>query len=352
MSESPKRSASPTRLKETELLRRFWHWMAPWKRTIAASMFLVPLVAACGVAQPRILGLAIDEFMLKKDLDGLAMAALAFGGVITLEYILGSAQVYLLVAAGTRATGVMRRDVYRHVMGQGQWFFDRRATGSLLSRTTTDIESLGESFTMGVVGILGDAAKLIGIVGYMFSLDWELTLGAFSVLPVIVLILSFFRTRLRDVSVTIRVLSARLNGFMAEHVAGAEVVQLLNREERTSDEFREINDEALKTYHLSNFYDSVLYALMDGVSSMCIGAVVWFGGASVFAGTLSPGLLVAFIEYVQRALVPIKEFSGKYATMQRSFAALDRIYELLDTHEELTEGTKTIESPRGAIRFE
>ncbi len=338
-------------LSEAALLKRFWGWMAPWKRSIGVSAMLVPLVAACGVAQPRILGIAIDEYMLKGDLAGLAMAAGAFFVVIALEYVLGASQMYLMVAAGTRATGQLRRDVYAHVMSQGQWFFDRRASGALLSRTTTDIEALGESFTMGVVGILGDAAKLIGIVGYMLALDWQLTLGAFSVLPVIVLVVNFFRTRLRDVSVTIRVLAAKLNGFVAEHAGGVEVVQLLNREEKTAAEFEALNKEALSAYHRSNFFDSALYAVMDGVSSMCIGAVVWFGGGSVLAGTMSPGLLVSFVEYVQRALVPIKEFSGKYATMQRSFAALDRIFGLLDTHEEVSEGTARLDSAKGAIRF-
>ncbi len=339
-------------MSERQLLLRFFGWMAPWKRRIALSVFLVPLVAACGVAQPRILGLAIDKYMLANDVTGLGWAALAFLAVVLVEYVLGACQAYLLVSAGTRATGALRRDIYRHVMGQGQWFFDRRPTGRLLSRTTSDVEALGESFTMGVVGILGDAARLIGIVGYMFSLNWLLTLGAFCVLPVIVLVVNFFRKHLRDLSVQIRVLVAKLNGFMAEHTAGVEVVQLADRQDKTAEEFTAINREARSTYHRSNFFDAGLYAVMDGLSSICIGAVVWFGGAQVLSGTITPGLLVTFVEYVQKALVPIKEFSGKYATMQRSFAALERIFGLLDTHEEVSKGAQVIEQPRGAIRFE
>lgn len=343
-------SEARSTLSEWQMLRRFWQWMRPHKRAVLASLVLVPIVAACSVAQPRILGLAIDEYMLKADLPGLTYAALAFFGVIVLEYISGALQGYLLISAGTRATGALRRDVYRHVMGQGQWFFDRRPTGSLLSRTTTDVEALGESFLTGVVGIVSDVAKLVGIVGYMLSLNWQLTLAAFSVLPLIVLIVNVFRKSLRDLSVTIRVLAARLNGFMAEHVAGVEVVQLMDREERTATEFAAINRDALKTYHRSNLYDAGLYAVMDGLSSICIGAVVWFGSGQVAAG-LTAGLLVSFVEYVQRALVPIKEFSAKYATMQRSFAALERIYGLLDTDEAVGSGGKVLEEPRGAIRF-
>lgn len=336
---------------ELALVVRFFGWLRPWRGSLIASVALVPLIAVLAVAQPRILGVAIDDYMLQGDIDGLFWAAMAFFLVIVLEYIIGAIQMYLLAAAGTRATGALRRDVYEHVMGQGQWFFDRRPTGALLARTTTDVEALGESFSMGVVGIISDGAKLVGIVSYMLALDWKLTLAAFSVLPVIVVVINFFRKRLRDLSVLIRRLVAKLNGFMTEHVAGVEVVQLMDREQKTADEFTEINKEALGTYHWSNFYDAGLYAVMDGVSAICIGALAWYGGAQVLSGALRPGMLVAFIDYVQKAIVPIKEFSGKYATLQRSFAALDRIFELLDTDQSVKGGTQSAAGSKGAIRF-
>lgn len=341
------------RLRSSEwgLLTRFYGWIRPERRRLVASVVLVPLVAVCAVAQPRILGLAIDDYMLQGDIAGLGRAALLFFGVVVLEYVLGASQMYLLVSAGIRAIGDMRRDVYRHVMGQGQWFFDRRPTGALLSRTTSDIDAVGESFFTGVVGILGDGARLIGIVGYMLALDWKLTLASFCVLPVILLVVNFIRKKVRDLSVQIRVLVARITGFMQEHGAGVEAVQLLGREERTVEEFGEVNREALTVYHWSNFYDAGLYAVMDGVSSICIGVVLWYGGMQVWAAALTPGLLVAFIDYVQKALVPVKEFSGKYATMQRSFAALERIYGLLDTDERVSEGSATVPGPEGRIVF-
>jgi ATP-binding cassette subfamily B protein len=315
-------------------------------------MLLVPIVAACAIAQPRILGLAIDEYMLKGDLDGLGMAALLFLAVVVLEYILGATQLYLMMVVGTRAVGTMRRDVYKHVMAQGQTFFDRRASGSLLSRTTTDIEAVGESIFQGVIGLIGDAFRLVGMISYMLALDWKLTLVGFGMLPVAMFVVNVFRKQLRDLSLRVRVLVARLDGFMQEHLAGVEVVQLMGREERATEEFAQINRSALKSFHWSNFYDSALYAVMDGVSGICIAAVIWYGGAQVMAGRLTPGMLVAFVEYIQKALVPIKEFSGRYATMQRSFAALQRIFGLLDTHLEPTVGNRAIDTPTGSIRFD
>ena len=211
---------------------------------------------------------------------------------------------------------------------------------------------MGESIFQGVVGLIGDAFRLIGMVGYMLALDWKLTLIGFSVLPIAMLVVNLFRKKLRDLSVRVRILVAKLNGFMQEHLAGVEVVQLMGREEQATEEFSEINRSALKSFHWSNFYDSALYAIMDGISGVCIAAVVWFGGAQVLSGQLTPGLLVAFIEYIQRAMVPIKEFSGRYATMQRSFAALQRIFSLLDTHQEPANGRDGMDELSGSISFD
>ena len=340
-----------SRATERQLIARFFAWMAPEKRRVLTALALVPFMAASAIAQPRILGIAIDDYMLKGDVDGLGMAALLFLAVILLEYVFTSTHNYIMTTAGTRAIGLARRDIYRHVMAQGQWFFDREPTGGLVSRTTTDIEALGESFFMGVIGIIGDSVRLVGMVSAMLLLDWKLTLIAFSVLPILVLTVNIIRKQIRKLSTSIRELSADLDAHLQEHIAGVEVVQLMGSEAAVADSFATINRKALRTFHWSNFYDAVLYAVMDGVSSICIAAVLWFGGAQVLAGTISPGLLVSFVDYVQKALVPIKEFSGKYATLQRSFAALERIFGLLDTHHEVSPGSQNPDKITGAIRF-
>jgi ATP-binding cassette subfamily B protein len=326
--------------------------MAPYKRPLVIALSLIPLLALCTVAQPRLLGIAIDEYMILKDLDGLAWIALLYLLVATGEYLFSATHTWLLGTVGARAIGDLRRDVYKHVMSQGQHFFDRRPTGRLLSRTTSDIEALGESFFSGVVGIISDVARLIAIVAIMLTLDPGLTAVAFAVLPAIAVVVNWFRKRLRDYSVKIRVLVAKLNAFIQEHLSGIDVVQLMGREEGAAVEFREVNREALSTYHWSNFYDAALYAVMDGIASICIGLVVWYGGGLVLEDAMTPGLLIAFVDYVQKALVPVKEFSAKYATMQRSFAAMERITALLDTDESIVSGTQRLQNGSGTIVFD
>jgi len=248
-------------------------------------------------------------------------------------------------------------------MQQGQGFFDRRPIGSLLSRTVNDIGAIGEALNTGVVGIVTDVIRLIGIVAFMLWLDWRLTLVSFAVMPIVIMVVHVVRRQLRDVSIRIRVFIARINGFMQDHLAGVEMVQLHQGESKAVEQFHQMNREHVRASHYSNFLDAALYAVMDGVSSICIALVVWYGGVEILAGgvgldvddtarVLTPGLLVAFVEYIQKGLVPVKEFSGKYATLQRTMAALDRVFGLLDTHAEVSNGDAVIEKPRGHIRFE
>jgi ATP-binding cassette subfamily B protein len=190
----------------------------------------------------------------------------------------------------------------------------------------------------------------------MLLLNPGLTLIAFLFSPIIWFIVGWFRRRLRPISLEIRETLSRLNGYFAERVFGMTVVQLYGAEEVSARRFDEMSHAYMKAYHRSNWLDAGLYAVMDGMSALAIAAVVWwvalhFDPAGDSALTL--GILVAFIDYLGRIFVPIRELSGQIATLQRSFAALEKIFELLDTDERVPEGTRQLPQPvRGAVRFE
>ncbi|NUN12124.1 MAG: ABC transporter ATP-binding protein [Myxococcales bacterium] len=337
---------------------RFWPFLQPYKSWIGLSFFLLPLMVLTDLAQPWILKLAIDDHIAKGDLSGLPQIAGALFGLVIAAYFLGAAQVYYLQLAGLKALGDTRRAIYRHVMNQGSRFFDRHPSGSLLTRTTTDVESLGETLTMGVVSIFGDILMIVGIVVAMLLLDVKLTLLTFAVSPLLVLVVNIFRRKLREYSVVIRKSLSKVNGYLAENLAGLKVVQLFGREDKSLSEFRTLSYEYMDAFRKSNWYEASLYAIMDGVSNLCVALMLWYGGLRAVApehsGVLTVGLLVAFIEYITRVFVPIREFSGKLATLQRAVAALERIFGLLDTHNEIGMGKPEWNTHEftGSIRFE
>lgn len=336
-----------------ELLRRFWAFLSPYKGRIGFALFAVPIMTGLSLLQPYLLKVGIDDHILKGELEGLPTIAFTLFALVIGSYLLNGLQSYQLQVAVIRAIGDLRKVIYRHVMSQSSRFFDKHASGSLLTRTTTDVEGLGEMVSMGMLGMFADVLMIVGILGTMLSLDVRLTLLTFCVSPIVVLVVNLFRKKLRVYGLAIRVTLAKLNGYLAEHISGVQVVRFFGRSALSLQEFKAINFEYLSAYKKSNWFDASLYAMMDGLSNICVALMLWYGGLRIVEGdtALSLGLLVAFVEYTTRLFVPVREFSGKIATLQRSMAALQRIFLLLDEDDPIVEGNKTTQD-KDRIRLE
>jgi ATP-binding cassette subfamily B protein len=354
------------------ILKRFWPYARPFRWLILASILSIPAVSLLGLAQPMMLLHGIDvnlqgipapagrqsvfrllglEAALNRGLAGVTTSGLIFAGLVVAEYALRSLQIYTLQYAGLRSIGRLRADMYDHVSSQSASYFDRNPTGALLTRSTSDIEALGEALATGVVTILGDVFNLVAITIAMLLLKVELTLVSFAIAPVLIVVVNFFRKRLKEAFIGVRKTLAEVSAFLQEHLAGVRIVQLFNHEAKTYAAFKVKNLKNLRQAQASNIYDASMYAIMEGMATLCVAGMLWYGGGQVLQGVLTLGLLVAFIEYIQRVFVPIKEFSGKFAVLQQAVAAMDRVVEQLDTHQKIAPGEVAIERASGSIRF-
>lgn len=351
------------RKRDWQLLARFWPYVRDDRRWLLLGLLAVPLMSLGGLAQPYLVKVAIDG-PISRAIGHTAVPAQAVGlpetwtlGAIATVFLVGvfvefgfrGLQLYALQRAGYASLQRLRRAVFAHVLRQGAAFFDKRATGNLLTRTTTDVEALSEVLTFGIIGIIGDVFDILAILTAMVLLDVQLTATTLLVAPAIVVLVNFFRSRLRKHSTEIRKSMAAASGHFQEALAGAKIVQLHGREQATVEEYRALNFRYLNAYRISNWYDASLYAVMDGVASLCIALLIWYGGGRSLQGFVSVGLLVAFIQYIQRVFVPIRELSGKVATIERAFAALERIFGLLDVDASLPSGKHAPKSVRGEI---
>jgi len=331
---------------EVSLLRRFWEFARPDAKWLWMALVAVPLMAGAGIVQPWLVKEAIDgpiqQAIDPTNVTGepwpLMWIALAFLGFAVAEYLLRGAQMYGLQLLGYRSLQRLRRRIYRHVMSQGSRFFDTRATGSLLARSTNDVESLSEVLAHGIVGIVADVFSIVSLLVAMVAMDVELTAVSMLVAPFIIAIVNFFRSRLRIHSADIRKSMARATGYLSEALAGHRIIQLHGREAATLHEYKALNHAYLRSYHAANWYDASLYAIMDGVSALCVALLIWYGAGMHGEGAVTLGLLVAFIQYIQRLFVPVRELSGKVATIERALAALERIFDLLDVDEAPVDG--------------
>ncbi|MCO4759879.1 MAG: ABC transporter ATP-binding protein [Myxococcales bacterium] len=339
------------------LAKRFWRYARPDAMWLWLGLAAVPLGTLAGLAQPWLLKEAIDGPITQGLAQGagpeftraLTELSVLFVGAAFVEFVLRGGQLFALQRVGYRALQRLRRAIYQHVMHQGLGFFDKRARGSLLSRSTNDVEAIGEILGFGIVGVVGDVVSIVSIVGTMLYFDARLTAISLIVAPIVVGIVNFFRRQLRKYSVDIRVSMAEATGHFSEALSGHEIVQLHGREAQTVTEYKRLNYSYLRAYHRANWYDASLYAIMDGVSGLSIALLIWYGSGRYVEGELTLGLLFAFIQYIQRLFVPVRELSGKVATIERAMASLSRIFGLMDVDERHVEGGHAPETVRGAI---
>lgn len=313
------------------LLLRFWTFTRPHKRWIFLGLAMIPLVAALSTLRPLLLKDAVDTEIPAGNAIGLRVLGIIFLVAVVGEFLCSAVQVYALQRGGHATISDLRRTVFAHVLRLPARFYDNNAIGSLLSRTTTDIEALSETLAFGVFTILTDVVMIASIVVAMFVLDPTLTLITLTVAPVLFVIVRYFGAALRRLQLEVRKSTAAQTGYLAEQLTGVTVVQLFGREKAALAEYERLGQRNLDATKKANVLDALLYSLMDGISAFTIALMIWFASASVVeGGAITLGLLFAFVDYLQRVFGPIREFSGKLATIQRAAASLERIYGLLD----------------------
>ncbi len=348
----PTRAASSPR--DLDLLGRAWPFVRADRRWLWVVALMTPLGVLATVYQPVLLKDGIDGYIEVGDVAGLGEVALLFFGVVIAGWIAESMGFHALQYVALRGLARLRLAVFDHIMAQAPRFFDRRTTGSLMTRTINDTEAVYDSLAREAGRLLRDLLSILGMLAAMFALDWQLTLVAFALSPIIWVTVGWFRRRLRPLSLTIRKTLSKLNGFLAERIYGMSLLQLYGAEAKSRAQFEATSREYMRAYHRSNWLDAGLYAIMDGMSALAIGAVVWFTAVQVTGGDTSVtlGLLVAFVEYLGRIFIPIRELTGRVAQLQHSVAALERIFALLDSEDRIAEGTIAPGRLAGHIRFD
>lgn len=315
-----------------QLMLRVWAFVRPHWRLLLIGLALIPLALAFELAQPYILKIAIEDHIEAGELAGLDTLAVVYVGLVLAQTSVSYAQIYALQLLGQRSMHDLRLETYRHVLSQRSAFFDRVPVGRLMTRMTNDVEAINEMFASGVITIIADIIKLIAIVVIMLSLNYKLALMTFLTLPLLVVLVNYARTIMRRSFREVRVKLAAMNSYVSEHLSGIKVVQLFRREKQSSREYNELSASYRDAYFETIRADAAMYAFVEAIGVMSIACIVWYAGGNLGDG-LTVGLVVAFIEYINKFFIPVRDLSAKYAVMQSAMAATERIMGLLDTHE-------------------
>ncbi len=312
------------------LLARLWGFVRPYRRAFWGALVLSPIHQGLGLVQPYLLKLGIDGYVREGDIAGLGSLAVLFAGAIAGEFLGMWGQQYLTMVVAQRSLADLRLAVFARVQRFPMRFFDRTPVGKVVSRVTTDVDVLAEMFAAGAMTIALDGLKLLGIVVFMCVIDWRLAAASLVLLPPTVLAIDFFRRMARRTYREIRERIARINGYLQEAISGMTVIALSAREARCFDEFSRLNADHRDANHRSNTLEAALFSLVEAAATVSIAVMLWRGGVLHRQDLLELGTIVAFIQYIQQFFVPIRDFSAKYAVLQSSMTAAERIFALLD----------------------
>ena len=361
-------------------MRRLLRYLAPYKLQAGISAFAILIKSGSDILGPYLIKVAVDTYLaptagkhswLSRHLSPLPMTGITqlaslYLGALVLSFLLEFVQTYLMQWTGQKIMFDLRAEIFRHLQRMHVAFFDRNPVGRLVTRVTSDVDALNEMFTSGVLAIFEDVFALTYIIAIMLSMSWPLALLTLAVLPLIIIATNVFRKFVRDSYRRQRAATARINAFTQEYVSGMSVVQLFNRERRAFADYNDINNENKLAWTDAIFAYALYYPVVELLSSTAIALVLWFGGRAVlqtenvhwlsahhwiplgpapFAGNFAPhfslfgtvslGVLIAFIQYAQRFFRPIQDLSDKYNILQAAMAAAERVFKLLDTEPEL-----------------
>jgi len=335
------------------LIRRLWTYVRPYRGVFWGALLLSPVNQAFSLVQPYLLMVGIDRYVAARDTAGLGRLAIIFGVAVVGEFVSYYGQSYLTMLVAQRSLADLRVRLFAHMQRLPMSFYDRTPVGKLVSRVTTDVDVLNEMFAAGAMTIVLDLLKLAGITAFMCWINWQMAVVSLLLLGPMTLAIDFFRRRARVTYRQIRERIARINGFLQEAISGIGVIQLSAREAITYREFEQANRDHRDANLWSNRYEAALFSLVEAVSTVSIAFMLWRGGTLHAHDVVEVGTVIAFIQYIQQFFVPIRDFSAKYAVMQSSMTAAERIFALLDeTVEPVAASPEAPAVVRGAIEFD
>lgn len=338
---------------DSRLMKRLIKYLRPYSKLVILAVLLTIGVALLSTIRPYLTKIAIDNYIVDKDPAGLRNIVLILLGTLIFQGLVQYGMTYLTQWIGQKTIFDLRIELFEHVQKFSMNFFDKNPVGRVVTRLTNDIEVLNEMFSSGIVMVFADVFIIGGILFFMFSLSWQLTLIALSVVIPLVYATIVFRKKVRIAFRDVRYFLAKMNAFLQEHVSGILVVKIFDKEKSTLKNFREINYDHTKANKKSVLYYSIFFPVVELIGAISGGLIIWYGGNKALEGVLTVGILISFIQYSEMFFRPIRDLSEKYNIMQTAMASSERIFKLMDRKPSINDAEKPIDliECKGKIEF-
>ncbi|MFN4254209.1 MAG: ABC transporter ATP-binding protein [Saprospiraceae bacterium] len=345
-------SSAPQKI-SFSLFRRVMAMVKPYKGTFFLTATLALVLAPLAVARPKLLETMVDNYVFAADVRGMTLLACAIFGLLILESVLRYFFLYHADWLGQAVIRDLRVRVFNHVTSLNLNYFDKTPIGQSTTRTINDVESINTIFAEGSVTILADLVSIAAVMGIMFWTSWKLTLVVLSVFPLLIWGSYAFKESVRKSYEKVRTHIATMNSFLQERISGMRIVQIFNAEEREAAKFKKINHDYTSANLRSILAYAIFFPVVDIISALSLGLMVWYGAKGVLAEEVTLGTLVAFPLYISMLYRPIRMLADKFNTLQMGLIAAERVFLLLENRDRVQNtGTFAPEKLRGEVAFE
>lgn len=335
------------------LLKRVFRYARPYRSKFSWSIFLTLSIAAIAPIRPILIQRTLDQYIFFNDTNGLLNMTLLMIVLLLGQTVIQYFQTFLTNSLGQSVIKDLRTDVFNHITKLRLKYFDKTPIGQLITRTVSDLETIADIFSEGLISIIGDSLTVITIIGVMLYQDWRLTLVILIPMPFLMLATYIFKEAIKVAFQQVRTQISLLNNFLQEHISGVSIIQYFAREDQEFKKFNEINALHRDAHIRSNWYYSIFFPVVEIISALSIGLLVWYGSKSILNNQVSPGVVVSFIMFINMLFTPIRQLADKFNTLQMGMVGAERIFNVLDTNEQtVNKGTLTLPKMKGEIEFD
>ncbi|MBB3054954.1 ABC transporter ATP-binding protein [Mucilaginibacter gotjawali] len=327
-----------------KLLGRVMKYVKPYRLTFIISAFLTVFIAANAIVQPILIQKTLDNYILKSDYNGMRFMVELMFLQLFIQTIAQYYQTYLTNSLGQSVIRDLRIDIFNHITSLRLKYFDRTPIGMLITRTVSDLETIADIFSEGLISIMGDMLLVIAVIGIMMYQDWKLALITLIPMPLLLLSTYVFKEAIKSSFQEVRTQVAHLNTFLAEHISGISIIQNFAREDQEMRKFVAVNKKYRDANIRSNWYYSIFFPVVEILFAICIGLLVWYGCKRILSDQqiksfsaaehgITPGVITGFIVLLNMLFRPIRQLADKFNTLQMGMVGADRIFKVLDTDE-------------------
>jgi ATP-binding cassette subfamily B multidrug efflux pump len=346
------------------LLGRVMKYVKPYRSTFVIAAFLTIFLAGSSLVQPILMQLTLDKYILANNYNGLVLMVVLMIAQLAIQTAVQYYQTYSTNALGQSVIRDLRKDIFNHIMSLRLKYFDRTPIGMLITRTVSDLETIADIFSEGLISIVGDLLLVLAIIILMMIRDWKLALITLIPMPFLILSTYIFKEAIKSSFQEVRTQVAHLNTFLAEHISGISIIQYFSREDQEMRKFKSVNMKYRDANIRSNWYYSIFFPVVEILFACSMALLVWYGCKRILTdqqfaalGTgnhpVTPGMILEFIVLLNLLFRPIRQLADKFNTLQMGMVGADRIFKVLDTDEvAVNTGTLKPANLRGEIDFE